>query len=87
MTKGGATKDKTYTIVVNGREKIVEEKELSYWDVISLAFDDPAPGPRIFFTVAFRRGQGDKPQGTLVDGESVRVKNRMIFDVTRTDKS
>ena len=39
------------------------------------------------FTVTYRRGRGDKPEGTLVEGGQVRAKNRMVFNVTATDKS
>jgi len=33
------------------------------------------------------RGEGKKPEGSLVEGESVKIKDGMIFDVTRTDQS
>ncbi|WP_408626473.1 multiubiquitin domain-containing protein [Amycolatopsis thermoflava] len=39
------------------------------------------------FTVTFRRGSGHKPEGTLRPGETVKVKEGMIFNVTATDKS
>lgn len=78
---------KTYTVIVNGRQKEVNQKELTFWEVISLAFDNPAPGPQIFFTVAYRKGEDKKPKGTLVEGDTVKVKDGMVFDVTRTDKS
>jgi Multiubiquitin len=39
------------------------------------------------FTVTYRRGEGNKPEGTLVEGETVKVKEGMIFNVTATDKS
>ena len=39
------------------------------------------------FTVTYTRGEGHKPQGTLVEGETVKVKDGMIFNVTATDKS
>ena len=44
-------------------------------------------GPNTIFTVTYRRGEGKKPEGTLVDGESVKVKDGMIFNVTATNKS
>lgn len=47
----------------------------------------PDKNPNIIYTVTYRRGEGKKPEGTLVEGESVKVKDGMIFDVTRTDKS
>ena len=56
-------------------------------EVIELAFDDPPSGPQVMFSVTYRRGRGDKPEGTLVDGGQVRAKNQMVFNVTATDKS
>jgi len=32
-------------------------------------------------------GHGSKPEGTLVEGDTVKVKEGMIFNVARTDKS
>jgi len=74
------------TIVVNGRKKTVTTKEISFDEVVALAFDNPPSGPNIVITVAYRRGHGNK-SGTLEEGQSVKVKDGMIFDVTATDKS
>jgi hypothetical protein len=79
--------DKDLTIVVNGRDKLVNSKELSFTEVVALAFENPPSGPNIVFTVTYRRGHGDKPEGTLVEGATVRIKDGMIFNVTATDKS
>ena len=76
------------TIYVNSRAIQLPAKDvLTFDEVVALAFPNPDKGPNIVYTVTFRRGQGDKPQGTLVEGESVKVKDGMIFDVTATDKS
>jgi hypothetical protein len=82
-----ADKTKTVTIVVNGRQKEVAKDELTFDEVVDLGFDDPGRGPQIFFTITYRRGQGDKPEGSLVEGETLKVKDGMIVNVTRTDKS
>ena len=37
--------DKTFLITVNGRQKQVERDELSFDELVDLAFDDPARGP------------------------------------------
>jgi hypothetical protein len=78
---------KEYKIIVNGREKTVTEKELSFDDIVALAFDNPPTGPNIVFTITYRRGHGNKPEGSLVEGETVKIKDGMIFNVTATDKS
>jgi hypothetical protein len=79
---------KTTTIVINGREFSVAEKEISFEEVISMDYDgSPPTGENWFFSVTYRRGHGDKPQGTLTAGDTVKVKKDMVFDVRSTDKS
>jgi Multiubiquitin len=75
------------TIIVNAREKKWTEKEISFEQVVKLAFPTPQPGENIVYTVTYRKGEGRKPDGTLTEGESVKVKDGMIFNVTATDKS
>jgi hypothetical protein len=77
---------KQYTIIVNGREKTVAAKELSFAEVVALAFGD-APGPNEIDTITYRRGRGDKEPASLAPGETVRLKEGMIFNVTRTCRS
>ncbi len=79
--------EKEITIVVNGREKTVSTKELSFDALVSLAFENPPTGEFSCFTITFRRGQGNKPEGSLAEGETVKLKDGMIFNVSATDKS
>ncbi len=79
--------EKTFTIIVNGRKKEVATKELSYADIVNLANDTTPPtGPNIVITITFKKGEGDK-QGTLLPGDTIKIKDGMIFNVTATDKS
>ena len=81
-------KEKEISIIVNGREKRVPKHDpLTFDEVVALAYDNPPTGPYVCFTITYRRGQGNKPEGTLVEGESVKPKEGMIFNVTATDKS
>lgn len=82
-----AHQDKGFSIIINGREKTVEKEELTFDEVVALAFDDPPTGEFICFTITYRRAGGRKPEGTLVEGKSVKVKDGTIFNVTATDKS
>ncbi len=80
--------DKTVTIYVNGEEKTVPKKEeISFEEVVKLAFDNPPTGDGVQFTVQYQRGEGHKHSGTLVEGQKVKVKEGMIFDVTSTNRS
>jgi len=78
--------DKTVSIIVNGREREFAGNEISFEQVVALA-NLGSEGVNIVFTVTYKRGEGHKPEGSLVAGESVKVKQGMIFNVTRTDKS
>lgn len=79
---------KTVTIIVNGRQKTVPKNDdLTFADVIALAFDNPPTGEGVQFTVQYTRGNGNKPAGSLVEGQSVKTKEGMEFDVTPTNRS
>ncbi|MCA9467643.1 MAG: multiubiquitin domain-containing protein [Nitrospira sp.] len=78
---------KAISIIVNGREKTVEEKKLSFTDLINLAFENPPTGEFICFTITYRNGPKKNPEGTMVEGDRVKIKCGMVFNVTATDKS
>lgn len=75
---------KEVTVIVNGREKRVPKGDISFAAVVALS--NLPGGSNTIFTVTYRRGEGNK-EGTLVEGEAVKVKEGMIFNVTATDKS
>ena len=76
------------TIVIDGTQHPWKEKEITYEQVVNLAFDgNPPSGDQVDITVGYRRGHGDKPEGDLEPGHSVKVKDGMIFDVTATNRS
>ena len=81
------SQSKELTIIVNGRSKTVAEKELSFDAVVDLAFENPQRGDNIVFTITYRKGEDKKPEGTLVGGQTIKIKEGMIFNVTRTDQS
>lgn len=83
----GEGHEKGYTIVVNGRKKTVHQSKLTFAQVLALAFEPVPSGPNWVFTVTYRNGPAGNPQGTLLDGQHVRIKNGMIFNATATDKS
>lgn len=75
------------TIIVNTREKVWTEKEISFEQVLALAFNPVPTGDNWSFTVGYRKGPGDRPEGSLTAGQSVKVKDGMVFSATATDKS
>ena len=76
-----------FTIVVNGRPKEIAQSHLTYWEVVQLAYPDAVPSQTTVYTVTYKRGPGHNPEGTMVEGQTVQIKNGMLFNVTRTDKS
>jgi hypothetical protein len=78
---------KEFTIIVNGRQKEVAKRKLTFDAIVALAFSPVPTGPNVLFTVTYRHGPHANPEGTLVEGETVKIKDGMIFNVTQTDKS
>jgi hypothetical protein len=78
--------NKEFTIIVNARQKLWNKKEITFDEVVNLAFGTPNYDTSVF-TVTYQKGEDKKPKGSLTRGESVHVKDGMIFDVIRTDKS
>ena len=83
------SKDKPvqFVIIVNGKEKAWSEKSISFEKLVELAFISFVNNGSTIYTVTYKRGIESKPEGTMVNNDVVRVKNKMIFNVTATDKS
>jgi hypothetical protein len=81
-------KDKTITIIVDGTPHEIPKKEiLTYAEVVTLAYPDYAQHPEITYSVTYTRGPGDKPEGILAPGGTVKAKEGMVFRVNRTGQS
>jgi Multiubiquitin len=79
--------DKTFSIVVNGSQHTWTQDTISYAEVVTLDVPDYAQHPEITYSVKYTRGHGDKPEGILTPGGSVKVKNEMVFSVQETGQS
>lgn len=75
------------TVVINARERTITAKELTFEQLVALAFPTAPTGENVLFTITFRRGHGHKPEGSLLTGETVKTKDGMVFVVSATDKS
>jgi hypothetical protein len=75
------------TIKVNSRDREVDHRELTYWEVVKLAFPDAVPSDQIVYSSDYASGPHQNPNGSLVEGQTVIVKEGMKFYVTPTDKS
>jgi hypothetical protein len=77
----------THTIIVNGREKTVEVNDVSYEQILLLAYPNPDTGPDVRYTITWARNEHGNATGKLLPGGTVNVSEKMIFNVKRTDKS
>ena len=77
--------NKTVTIIVNGRPREVTGKMISYEEIVKLAFPDDPSNQDIDFTVAYANPHGQ--DGELVAGQEVHVKEGMVFNATKTNRS
>jgi Multiubiquitin len=78
---------KAVTIFVNGEPHEETETRLSFEAVVKIAYPVQPSGAAVEFTVTYRNGPPANPKGSLTAGHSVKIQNRMIFDVTATDRS
>lgn len=75
------------TILVNGRPRHLEQTSISYDEVVKTAYPNGPFGDNIVYTVDYIHGPVANPEGSLVAGESVAIRDGMRFNVTPTDKS
>lgn len=75
------------TIIINATSYEVTDKELSYEQIVNFAYDGAPPaGENVVITVTYSRGENGK-SGDMLPGDTVKVKSRMVFDVSATDRS
>jgi hypothetical protein len=81
------SKNKTFEVVINGTEFVLDHGTVTYEELGQLAY--PGHDPQAMFTVTYRHA--DAPHGgsgTLVAGESVKVKKKgTTFHVRLTTRS
>lgn len=77
--------NKTNIIIVNGRQREVSGQRISFSQVVLIAFPDDQANDTVEYTVAYANPHGN--DGTLVNGQDVHVKEGMIFNVSKTNRS
>ena len=78
---------KCVVIIVEGTPHDWDKEEISYAQVVTLEVPDYPQHPDITYTVRWTHGPTDKPEGVLVPGASVHVRNDMRFYVSETGQS
>lgn len=81
-------RDEMFNIIVNGRLKIVATEELSFEQIVKLAFPNPPLGQSTIYTVTFKNADQKRSEGTLTPGQTVKVREEgTVFNVTETSQS
>jgi hypothetical protein len=80
-------KDKVFEVIINGTPVILDHDSVSYDELGQLAY--PGHDPQAMFTVTYKNAVGPHGgKGTLVAGESVKVKKKgTSFNVRLTTRS
>lgn len=81
------TRLKVYDIFVNTRPRQVSTPTLTFWQVVKLVYPDAVENSTTYYTVTYKHGPASNPEGSMVAGETVHIKDGMRFNVTPTDKS
>ena len=76
---------KSITIIINGRSYDFDKKEISYEEVLNLANINHS-SQNTMVIIVFERADNDQ-EGTLSSGDSIKVKEGMVFNVSTTNKS
>ena len=83
----GSDSEKGIRIIVDGTPHVVATDEVTFDEVVNLAYPGGGRGNLITYTVTFYDGGGRPPEGALAEGEKAKVKDGTVFNVTRTDRS
>lgn len=78
---------KTITIIVEGTPHEWPKGEIIYAEVVTLEDPNNSQHPEINYLVKYKNGHGNKPEGILSPGASVKVKEGMVFSVSPTGQS
>ena len=81
------TRTQEYDVFVNTRPKHVAGAALTFWAIVLLAYPQAVQNATTYYTVTFKRGPKPNPEGSMVAGDCVYLKEGMYFNVTPTDKS
>jgi hypothetical protein len=77
----------TVTIYVNTNPHEWPKDDISYEQVVKLEVPEYPQDPEITYSVKYKKGHGNKPEGTLSKGMSVKAKEGMEFSVSETGQS
>jgi len=74
-------------VIINAKPKPWTNEKISFDEVVKLEYGSVSNNPNLIYTMDYVKGVPSKPSGTMVKGEVISVKNKMIFNVTPTNRS
>jgi hypothetical protein len=74
-------KTKVVTIVVAATPHDWPKGDITYAEVVTLEVPNYFDHPEVTYSVKYKNGHGNKPEGILPPGGSVKVKEGMMFSV------
>lgn len=79
---------KGYVIIVNSRDETVNDKRVTFEQVVQLSHPNAPPEANVIFSMTYRNAASKPHAGELSEGGSIEVKKQgTIFNVTRTVQS
>lgn len=78
---------KIVPIVIDGTPFEVPKELITYAELVTLANPDYPQNPQVTYSVTYTRGPHENHEGTLSPGGAVRLKDGMVFRVSRTGQS
>ena len=81
-----ATKEPKFNLIVNGTPEKWAKETISFDEIVRLGYPSD-PNPNTIYTVTYKHGTKENPEGGLVQGQSVQVKSGMKFYVSPTGQS
>ena len=85
MTEGQP--EKGFKIKINGEELFVEKDELTFGEIVKLAFPEGAEYEQAGYRVVFSGGTPRQQEGDLEEGGNLKIKEEMVINVTAYDLS
>lgn len=76
-----------FDIIVNSKDKVWNKDKITFIEIITLAKGTFNPDPKVRYTVTYKRGPVENPQGSMIREDIVCVANKMIFNVRQSNKS
>lgn len=79
--------DNKKQVIVNGRLKNFVGDKITFDEAVALTFGNINHSRWIIFTVTYAKGPKENMQGSMTKGDYILVQDKMVFNITATDKS